>query len=299
MTHGTILGGVVATPDLAGSLDDYAGRLGLQVVEQAPVPADLAASWGCPAIGGAPSATLRPASGAPCWLRLVEQAVPRDFVPTRTFGWAAFELTVQDVYGWPARLAASGCTVVGPPRAIPGLPSFVPMQVTGRGREMIYLNEVHGDTPTSDLPKAQSPTDRIFIVILATPDRAATVGWLKDTLGLDEGGSYTLEYTMINAAFALPPGTQSTITMVQNGRLPIVEVDDYPPAATPRATPAGMLPPGNALVTLAVDRLDDVRAPFIAPPVVRHGALYGGRRSATLIGSAGELIELVETGEQA
>lgn len=296
MSHGSILGGTIATPDLAGSLEDYGGRLGLEVVEQAPLPADLAASWGCPAAAGAPSAVLRPASGAPCWLRLVEQPLPADFVPTPTFGWAAFELTVQDVYGWPDRLKRSGFTVVGPPKAIPGMPQFVPMQVTGRGREMIYLNEVHGDMPTSDLPRAASPTDHIFIVILATPDRAASVAWFKDTLGLDEGGSYTIEYTMINAAFAAPPGTPTTITMVQHGRRPIVEVDQYPPAATARATPPGRLPPGNALVTLAVADLDAVRAPFLSPQIVRHGPLYEGRRAATLRGLAGELIELVETG---
>jgi len=292
--HGTILGGVVATPDLAGSLDDYAGRLGLQIVERGTLSAEIAASWDCAGVAGAPSATLRPASGAPCWLRLVEQVLPDDFQPVRSFGWAAFEFSVQDVYALPGRLLESGFTVVGPPKPIANLPYFVPMQVTGRGREMIYLNEVHADTPSSDLPKAASPTDRIFIVILATADRAGAVDWLRRSLGLDEGGSYTLEYTMINTAFGLPAGTQSTITMVQKGRLPIIEVDQYPAAAAVRAGPRGGLPPGNAVVTLAVEDLAAVRVPFITPPRRCDGALYEGRRAACVLGSAGELIELVE-----
>lgn len=294
LTHGRIVGGVVSTPDLAGALEDYRGRLGLELIEQGALPADLAASWGCPASAGAAMAVLQPRSGAHCFIRLVEQPLPPDFAPTRTFGWAAYELTVQDVYGWPDRLAGSGFDIVGPPRAIEGLPYFVPMQVTGRGREMIYLNEVASDTPSSDLPKAQSLTDHIFIAILATPDRPATLRWFADRLKLDEGGSYTLEYTMINTAFGLPEGTQSTITMVQNGRLPIVEVDDYPQAATPRAHPPGTLPPGNALVTLAVDDLDALALDWIAEPVRREGPIYEGRPAATVRGSAGELIELVE-----
>jgi hypothetical protein len=99
---------------------------------------------------------------------------------------------------------------------------------------------------------------------------------------------------MINKAFGLADGTQSTITMVQSGRLPIVEVDGYPAGATQRPCHAGMLPPGNSMVTLAVNRLDLLEDEFLAPPARREGPLYGGRRTGTLRGSAGELIELIE-----
>jgi len=293
LTHGRIIGGVVATPDVDAALADYRDKLGLKVVDQGPLPATLAASWDASALAGARTATLQPQSGAPCFIRLVEQPLPADFRPTRSYGWAAYELTVQDVYGWPDRLAGSGFEIVGPPRPIEGLPYFVPMQMLGRGLEMIYLNEVACDTPNSDLPKARSPTDHIFIVILATPDREATMDWYSAQLGLNEGGTYMLEYTMINDAFGLPPGTQSTISMLQNGRLPIIEVDGYPPEAAPRKVTPGMLPPGNALVTLAIDSLDR-DLPFIAAPSRRDGPLYNGRRTATLRGPAGELLELVE-----
>jgi catechol 2,3-dioxygenase-like lactoylglutathione lyase family enzyme len=296
LTHGRIIGGVVTTPDLDAALEDYHGRLGLKIVERGELGSELAASWNCPNSACAPMATLQPQSGAHCFIRLIEQPVPEDFKPTRTYGWAAYELTVQDVYGWPERLVGSGFDIIGPPKEIAGLPYFVPMQVTGRGREMIYLNEVREDTPTSDLPKAKSPTDHIFIVILATSDRAAAVDWYRQKLGLDEGGTYTLEYTMINKAFSLPDGTQSSITMVQKARLPIIEVDDYPEAAIIRPGDARRLPAGNALVSLAVDSLDAVKLDFITPPVAPMQLPYGGRRTATVFGPAGERIELVETG---
>ncbi|MDX2209817.1 MAG: hypothetical protein SFV20_05600 [Sphingopyxis sp.] len=296
IAHGTIIGGLVTTPNLDAALADYRGTLGLTLIEQGALTAELAASWGCSANAGAPMAVLQPGSGAPCFLRLVEQAIPADFRPTRTFGWAAYEFSVQDVYGWLDRLAGSGFEIVGPPKEIEGLPYFIPMQVTGRGREMLYLNEVRENTPSSDLPKAASPVDKIFICILATPDLPGTVAWYMQTLALDEGGTYTIEYTMLNKAFALPGGTQHTLTMVQAGRTPIAEVDAYPAAATQRAHPPGTLPPGNALVTLAVDRLDRPGLDWIVPPVVRQGPLYGGRRVGTLRGPAGELLELVEVG---
>lgn len=293
LTHGRIIGGLIATPDLDAALTDYRDHLGLTLAEHGPVPPALAESWGASAVAGARMATLQPASGAPCFLRLVEQPLPPSFRPTRTFGWNAYEITVQDVFGWPQRLGGSGFEIVGPPKEIAGLPYFVAMQMLGRGREMIYLNEVRSNTPTSDLPKAASPADHIFIVILGTPDRAATMRWYQERLGLDAGGTYTIEYTMINKAFGLPPGTQSTISMLQKERMPIIEVDGYPAAALPRDTAAGYLPPGNALVTLAIDSLDRDLT-LLAPPVRHDGPFYAGRRAATVRGPAGELLELVE-----
>lgn len=292
--HGSILAGTVATPDIDAALSDYRDRLGLDLVADGPIDADLAASWGCTAVAGERMAVLRPTSGSRCVVRLVEQPVPATFTPMRTFGWAAFELTVRNVFGWPARLAGSGFDIVGPPREIEGLPYFVAMQVTGRGREMLYLNEVRSDTPSSDLPRAQCPVDRVFICILATADLPSTVEWYRDRLKLEAGGRYDINYTMLNHAFGLPDGTISTLQMVQRGRLPIVEVDAYPAAAAARAVEPGRLPPGNALVTLAVDLLDELQLDWIMPPAHRPGSPYDGARSATVRGSAGELIELVE-----
>lgn len=295
-THGRIKCGTVSTPDLDAALLDYRDLLGLQLVEQGEIEPQLAAGWDAPAAAGQRYALLRPASGAACFIRLVEAPSHPAFVPTRTFGWAAFEITVRDVYALAERVKGSGFEIIGPPKEIEGMPQFVPMQVLGRGREMLYLNQVRSDMPTSDLPRAACEVDHIFIVILATPDRAGTMRQVEDQLGLDEGGTYTIPYTMISKAFGLPADHRTTISMVQAGRMPIVEVDEYPEAATPRERHEGMLPPGNAMVTLAVDRLDGLGLDFIAPPQVRQGPLYGGRRTAAFVGSAGELTELIELG---
>lgn len=297
IAHGTILGGLSTVPDLARGIVAYRDELKLELVEEGALAADLAASWGCPANRDAPYAVLRPSSGAPCWFRLVEQPAHPDFRPTTTYGWAAFETTVEDVWHWPEALPADLFAIVGPPKTLANMkPAFIPMQTLGPGAEMIYLNQVLDDMEGTDLPRAEAPVDRIFIVVLATPDREASVAWYREQLGLERGADYTLPYSMINNAFALPPETQTTITMVTHGRMPIVEVDDYPAAATPRARHAGMLPPGNALVSLAVRDLDACSAQWIAPPAVRDGALYEGRRAATAIGAGGELVECIEVG---
>lgn len=295
--HGTIMGGLSTLPDLETGLRAYRDTLGLELVEQGMLAADLAASWGAPANAGSPYAVLRPQSGAPCWFRLVEQPDHASFVPTRSYGWAAFETTVEDVWHWPEALPSDLFEIVGPPKVLENIePAFIPMQALGPGREMVYLNQVLGDLPDTDLPPAGSPVDKIFIVVLATPDRNASIAWYTDNLGLMRGSDYTLPYSMINDAFGLSPDTQTTITMVSHGKMPIVEVDDYPAEATERARHEGHLPPGNALVTLAVQSLDACTADWLTAPVARGGALYEGRRAATAIGLGGELVELVEVG---
>lgn len=294
--HGQILGGLSTVPDLAAAVAAYRDLLGLVPVEQGPLDADLAAAWGAPATTEAPMATLQTASGAPSFLRLVEQPPEPGFRPTRSFGWAAFEISVADVFGLAGRLEGSAFDIIGPPKQIAGMAAFIPMQVLGPGREMLYLNQVLADMPDLDLPRAAAGVDRIFITILATPDRPATVEWYARALGLEAGASFTIAYSMINKAFGLPDTHQTTLTMVQKGRLPIIEVDDYPAEATVRATHSGLLPPGNALVTLAVDSLAQCACDWIAPPRRLSGPLYAGRRAATVRGPAGELLELVETG---
>jgi len=296
LQHGSILGGVVTVPDITRAITDYRDILQMQLIEEGVVSADLARAWGCANIAGNKMAVLQPRSGADCFIRLVEQPSHPEFVPTTSYGWAAYELTVQDVFGWPDRLTGSSFDIIGPPKELDILPFFVPMQVLGPGREMVYLNEVRVNTPSSDLPEAKSITDHIFIVILATPDREASVKWYCDRLKLEEADTYTLEYSMINEAFGKPAGTTSKLTMVQNGKLPIVEVDDYPDEAAARPRHEGMLPPGNAMVSLGVDSLDALDLKWLAKPVARDAAPYSGRRAASVTGPAGELIELIEIG---
>lgn len=295
--HGTILGGLSTVPDLAAALAAYRDVLGLDVIEQGELDDGLAASWNCPANAGSRFATLQPKSGEPCWFRLVEQPDFPGFKPTTTYGWAAFELTVEDVWKWPDALPEEHFTIVGPPKELENIePTFIPMQTLGPGKEMIYLNQVLSNSSDTDLPKAKSPVDRIFIVVLATPDRKASLEWYADNLGLERGADYTLPYSMINTAFGLPADHQTTISMVMQKRMPIVEVDDYPRSAMRRPRHEGMLPPGNALVTLAVENLDECEAEWIEEPAIRGGALYQGRRAATAIGAGCELIECVEVG---
>lgn len=189
----------------------------------------------------------------------------------------------------------SGFDIVGPPRRIAGLDHLIALQMVGRGQEMLYLNEVRANTPTTDLPKAASPVDLVFICILAAKDRAKAVEWYCRNLGLDEDETHTIPYSSINRAFGLPADTQTSLTMVHNARMPIIEVDEYPDLATSRPISPGHLPPGNAIVSLAVR---DIKAVPLSPITAirpRETAPFAGCPSACYYGPEDELLELIET----
>jgi catechol 2,3-dioxygenase-like lactoylglutathione lyase family enzyme len=294
-THGRIKCGTVNTPRFDPSLDDYTGRLSFRVVEQGIVSPEQASLWGAPASAGKRTALLTSASESDGYLRLVEGTVVPDYRPLRSYGWASFEITCQDVFALHDRIAGNGFDVVGPPKLVPGFDTFIPFQVSGRAGEVLYLNEVLKPHAGSvGLPTAAAPVDFTFIVILAAKDRAAAVKWHVDALGFEEAETYVIPYSVINQSFGLPDDFQTAMTMTKVGELAGTEVDQYPDGTTERPVAPGELPPGNALVTFIVRDLDAVCAPFVAPPAILDGPMYGGRRAACVRGASGEWIELIE-----
>lgn len=293
-THGRILCGTVVTPDLRASLADYTGALGLQVVEEGPVPETLATSWGAPATAMRPHALLL---GGPedSFLRLVEGSPVSGHAAMRGIGWLAWELTVRDAFALREGVRGSGFTVIGEPQRVEGFDSFIPFQVSGRGGETLYLNQVL--EPEADgvaLPHARADVDRIFIAVAGARDRAGLLHFCRTALGLEQGGDYVIPLGVLNRAYGLPDDARQRITMTKVGRLPVFEVDQLPDGAGERAQAPGELPPGCAFPTIAVDSLDRIDAPFVGKPARRIGALYRDRRAATVIGPDNLLIELVE-----
>jgi hypothetical protein len=294
-TAGRVKCGTVLVPDFDASLADYRDVLGLQVVESVSVSQSLATLWQAPALAGRRMAVLQPASGVPCFIRLIEASHVPDYQPILSYGWISLEITVENVWTLHKRVAEeAGFTVIGPPKLVDGFSNFIPMQVIGRAGEVLYLNQVQHSMETLDLPMAKSMVDHIFITVLAAPDREAALAFYADKIGFAAGATYEIIYSVINNAFALPAETKHAISMTSVGRLPCVEIDQYPPQTRHRPMAAGELPPGVGMVSYLVKSLDRVDVPFVAPPQAMSGVVYEGRRAATLIGPSGEYLELIE-----
>lgn len=293
--RGRIRCGTVLCPDLAASEADYREVLGLELVDDLPVPEALAAAWGAPAMAGRASRLLRADGATPYLTRLVAGTAVPGFQPLRTFGWAAFEMTVRDCELLHARIQTSAFKVIGAPKLVPGFDNFIPFQVVGRAGEVVYLNQVlQGAMEDLDLPHTDAVVDQMFIAILAAQDRAATVDFHVRELGFEQGQTWTIPYSVINNSFGLDAATLTDMTMTKTGRMPGCEIDQYPAAAVPRDVTPGELPPGNALVSFISGPLEALEVPLLGPVARLDGELYEGRRVACVRGASGELIELIE-----
>jgi hypothetical protein len=284
----------LVTPDPDATAAVYVRWLDYEIVETGLVPADLAASWGAPACADRRYVVTKPASGADVYLRFVQGETPADYLPLRTYGWAAIELCVNDVLAVNERMLASPFEIIGPPRLLDGLPTIFPMQVKGPDQEIVFLTQILGDLPDYDLPRAKSLVDHLFILVLACSDLEASNAWLSQALRLEAGRAIELAYGVLSNAFALPADHKHKIATLTHGRDVFLETDQYPEAATVRPQATGELPPGVAMATFYHPEFDLLTGPWLSSPKARDGVVYGGGRAGVMKGQDGELIEVVE-----
>ena len=281
--------------DLERSIGNYSKYFDYSVVERGEVPADLATSWGTPASAGLPYAILQPSSGAEIYIRFVQQPPVEGYKALRSYGWNAIEICVQDVLDANARMENSPFEIIGPPREIEGLDAIYPMQVKGLDEEIVYLTQIRDDLPAFDLPRAASPIDRLFILVLGCSDMKASLDWMVRHCGIAIGREeMEIVYTMLAKAYGTPMDELHKISTMIHGRDVFLELDQYPAAAVPRPRHEGMLVPGCAIGTLWHPEFDSLPGPWITPPTKRDGPIYMGKRAGTIQDPDGTLIEIVE-----
>ena len=290
----------VATPDAAASERCYAEWLGYRTVERGWVDLSLARSWGAPTAAGARFYTMAPKDETDVFVRLIETPAVPGYRPLTTFGWNAFEIIVDDVPTLAEQIRSAPFEMIGEPRPLQFMPSIVAMQVVGSAGECLYFTMESGDREASILPKPSGFVGRTFIVVAGGPDFDAMLRWYVDHFQLRERPVRKSKVKVLQDAQGLDSEetvSLSAIGMRQHGNL--IELDGYPVGpgriAGPRPRAPGHLPPGNAIVSFEVADLSPFAAMAIAPPQARSEAAYDGRRACTLIGPAGELVELIET----
>ena len=285
--------------DLGLSKDLYQTWLKYNDVESGVISRALARSWGADNVAGLPYSVMQPRSGKDVYLRLIEHPEPDNYVPLRTHGWAAIEINNQDTLSLAESLKSSPFDIIGPPKELDGMPAIFPMQIKGPDGEIVYLTEIRSDLPEYDLPRAASPVDQLFILVMACSDMDVTGSWFETYLKLSKGRSIDIEYTMINQAFDLPAGTKHTIATLKHGRDVFLEIDQYPKGATPRKTHDGLLPPCAAIGSFVHPEFDALvglnQGQWITEPTSRDGVIYKGKRAGTLRDPDGTLIEIIES----
>lgn len=280
--------------DLDDAVARYAAWMDYAVVERGLVDDGLAALWLASASAGRRYALMQPASGAQTFLRFVEGDVVEDYVPIRSYGWAAIELCVTDVEAVNARMMASPFEIIGPPKPLDGFAIVKPMQVKGADKEVVYLTQILAPGAEHGLPAPQSLVDRPFIMVLACPDLRAAMDWARDVLGLEVIDPVAIRYSMIAKSFDLPEGEKTEISTGRWGDHVFLEFDQYPQGACPRPRIEGQLPPGVAITTMEHPDFARLAPHWAVPPATRDGILYRGRQTGMILTPEGALLEVIE-----
>jgi catechol 2,3-dioxygenase-like lactoylglutathione lyase family enzyme len=289
LAHGT-----VCVPSMEDALALYEGQFEQRVVLRSTVTASEAVAWHAPAIAGVQSVVLQPPSGVPVYLRLIEQPEHPQYKPGTHYGWAALELSVKSADAMYERLLKAGTPIIAPPKALSFTDKLYPMQARGPGGEAIYLNEVRGDLPSSDLPMAQCWVDQLFIAVMGCRDMAASLDFYHALLSTSTGGQWEMPYSVINAAFELPTTTAHKLATVADKRTVLFEVDQYPVVATARPQLKNGLPQGVAMIGVRLSAPPPAnKVHWLLEPVRRDVAPYFGAMVGVVRGPDLELVELI------
>jgi hypothetical protein len=253
---GPILAGVVTTPDVDRSAAAYRHGLGMATVDAGTIDARTAARWRAPAATGARYAVLAPIAGVGGAIWLVEAPPTPGYVPLRTYGWAALELSVAD-----ADAAVDGLgpdfTTLRAPAPLTGAagPALRAAQVLGPAGEVLYLTEIRGELPPFELPAPPDPAvaavDGVYIAVYAARDLDRARDWWETALPVRRCSDRQGAIGVLNQAFGLPASTTHRLSSLQLSGRSVVEIDQYPPDARPRPVLPGALPPGVAVVVVA------------------------------------------------
>ncbi len=281
-------------PDVDAVERAYQRDLGYQTVQEGTLDAPTAEAWGDALLAGREVALLRPTSGEPVFIRLVESDAPAR-PALKTLGWNATEILVEDPPALEQRLAGSPFRVIGPPAPLDVNPAVVAMQALGPAGELLYFTRIPPGQSKFGLGSATSFVDRVFIVVLGVHDIRRTLDFYAQSFGLAVTEPAPSRVGVLAAAWDLPAEHTFPLAIVRLPERFLIEVDEYPPGAAEPIAPGGTPPAGMAIVSFSVPSLEPYRARLIAEPRAPAGAPYGGRRTGVMRGPSGEYLELIES----
>lgn len=275
----------------------YRKWLNYRVVEKGKLSNLVAKSWGASNMAGKPYFLLQPESGDDVYLRVIQGTVPEDYKAMTTYGWNAIELIVENPDEVYKKLIDSPFEHVGGPANLgDGLSSIRAVQFKGPSEEIFYFTTDTGDRSKSTLLTPRVAIDRPFIMVVAGPDARTLTNFYLSIFGAKEAFFIQTPINLVSLAQNLPKDHLFPLSFVRLGAFSnSIEIDGYPEIAGPRRTAVGELPPGVSITSFSVNNLNMIDSSlFVSAPIRLKEVGYEGNRTATIVGPAGELIELIE-----
>jgi hypothetical protein len=269
------------------SVGAYCDHFHQHLQSRGKVDKSLARRWGFESLAGAPMAWLANELGEP-WLRLIEIPTAQPVDPFMHSGWFSLEISVQDTDTLFQGLDKSPFEVIGEPANLELSDDIRAMQVIGPAGEVLYLTQIKAEVPPFELPFARCSVDRLFIPVLLTEDRDQTLAEFERFPGT-HGMKFDTKITVINRARKLDIEQRHPVATIQLRGKNLVEIDQLENLRDRPLAGQG-LPTGIAVITFAIQSIPET----IMSHTIPNGD-HKGCKAALLKGSAGQLIELIET----
>ena len=142
-------------------------------------------------------------------------------------------------------------------------------------------------------PSADARVDRVFIAILGGRSVESLQDYYHAQFGVPRAPIIDAVISVMSNAYGLPARQKHQLSALPLADACYIEADTMPAQVQERPVQAGELPPAISMVTFRTGKLPPLD--YLGPIVTVSEEPYNGRRSAVCRGSAGELIELIET----
>ncbi len=288
MQLGRITAVTITSPDLDRVIDIYSKYLGYRFISSTKVSAEQAKRWDAENIEGSKMIFMSPESSNDFFFRFIEQDIDEDYVPFGTYGWNAAELIVRDVDQSAEKLIGSPFEVIGEPADLSFTDQIRAMQILGPSKEIIYLTQFKSKLDEFDSPSPRCDIDQTFIVILAGENLDQMQSFLHQELSVKKAAPMQSRIRAISKVFDLPEDTKYESAALAIRGQSLIELDEMPSKARPRAFRPGYLPSGISIVS------------FIAHDSGLIGKTYDSNiprfekfQASTIKGNSGELIEII------
>ncbi len=230
---GPVACAVLLTTAMDPVVDAYQRYLSLSLARYFILDDSTAKGLGLETLAGQNAAMLAGGSQRE-WLLVVEapQAAERDALATH--GWLAQEILVEDVDRLAAGLEHSPFEVLRPAADLDVSDRIRACQVRGPAGEILYLTQVKGAVPPFELPACEATVDHLFIPVLSTPNREASLSEYQ-TLAGREGLRFDTRITVVNQGLGLPLEKRHPVATLQLAGNALIEIDQIAGAVAPRS----------------------------------------------------------------
>jgi len=250
----------------------------------------LSQSWCAPGLKGQRYIILGNALGEASLL-IVEQATAVPLKALCYHGWMALEILVENVDELAVKLQGSAFEILRPVADLDVSDKIRACQVLGPAGEVLYLTQIKGEVPPFELPRARCEVDRLFIPVMSTPNRDASLAFYEQFEGT-QGLCFETKITVVNQAFGFDLDRRHAVATVQLKGESLIEIDEIVEAEKP-SVDTQLLPAGIALVSFEVENIESLGIQWRTPPAALHDAPFSGRIVGLAQGAGGELVQLM------